>query len=183
MRPRPAVRAFTLIEVMITVVIVGVLAVIAAVGYRAWVRSSHTTEATDILSHIRSAEESFRAENGVYLDISTALDLGYLYPAKTPGAFTTAWGASCGFCSHQWSAINVEVNAPVAFGYAVYAPVDPTTPAPALKLNSGTAVAPITPGAPWYIAEAVADVNGDGIYTRIYAFSSTSTLLIDNEGN
>jgi hypothetical protein len=38
-------------------------------------------------------------------------------------------------------------------------------------------------GSPWYIVEAQGDINGDSVFTRVYGFSVTPQLLIDNEGN
>src|ERR1019366_3513006 len=60
-------RAFTLIEAMVVVILVGILAVVAGLGYRRWVRSSYMGEAQDMLTNIRMAEETFRSENGAYL--------------------------------------------------------------------------------------------------------------------
>jgi prepilin-type N-terminal cleavage/methylation domain-containing protein len=48
---------FTLVELMITVAIVGVLAVLANVGYRRYTRNAKTGEATTIIAAIESAEE------------------------------------------------------------------------------------------------------------------------------
>jgi Tfp pilus assembly protein PilE len=171
---------------MVVVVVIGILAMLAAVAYRSWIRTSHMAEAEDMVAHIRAAEESFRAENGAYLDINGALDLDHLYP-RNPGAYKTAWGAPCttSVCpKHQWTALAVAPQGPVAYGYAVWAGDPNTAPPPSLTLTK-------TPqpnlggmnGQPWYIVEAVGDTDGDGVYTRIYGFSTTTTLLIDNEGN
>src|SRR5579859_4920132 len=111
-------RAFTLIEAMIVVVIVGILAVVATVAYRKWILSSYVGEAHDMLGNIRVAEEAFRAENTGYLNVSNDLTPNSLYPSTTPnGNLKTAWGANPG----QWAALNVNPNAPVRFGYAVIA--------------------------------------------------------------
>ncbi len=179
-----AVRGFTLIEAMAVVVIVGVLAVLAVTSYRAWIRTSYMAEAEDMIAHIRSAEESFKAENGTYLNVSGGLDLGNLYPATTPGAFKTAWGGACATCARPWSYLNVAPQAPVAFGYALIADNTGTNAPPNLVVTKSTApnLSGMT-GKPWYIVEAVGDINGDGIYTRIYGFSSSTTLFVDNEGN
>jgi hypothetical protein len=138
-------------------------------------------EAYDLIAHIRSAEESFKAENGVYLDISGALDNQHLYPAAPPGAFKTAWGGPCALCTHPWTSLTVQPQAPVAFGYALQAagtPIitltDPSTTPPNLTVLMSQ---------PWYVVEAVGDINGDGIFTRVYGFSSTTQLLVDAEGN
>jgi prepilin-type N-terminal cleavage/methylation domain-containing protein len=185
MRGDRLARAFTLIEAMVVVVIVGILAVLAVVAYRRWVYTSYMAEAQDMIGHIRAAEESFHAENGVYLDVSGGLE-GHFYPVQTPGAFKTAWGASCTVCgTHQWTQLNVQPQAPTAFVYAVHADNSGVAPA----AGSIVLVSPNQPdfssmaGGPWYIAEAKGDVNGDGNFARVYGFSGTSQLLIDNEGN
>src|SRR5258708_39680807 len=100
-------RAFTLIEAMIVVVIVGVLAPLATVAYRKWVQGSRLAEAQDLVASIRTAEESFRAENGGYLNVSKALGPGNDYPAATPGSFKTGWGAACSTCvtPTSWQAL------------------------------------------------------------------------------
>jgi prepilin-type N-terminal cleavage/methylation domain-containing protein len=175
-------RAFTLIEAMVTVAVIGILALLSVVAYRGWIRSAYMAEAHDMVSHIRGAEEAYHAENGVYLNVSGGLE-GHLYPADPAGAFKTAWGAPCGTCVYQWTALNVQPQAPTAFVYAVQADNTGASP-PALVLTS-TPQPNLTPliGSPWYIIEAQGDINGDGIFTRVYGFSSTPDLLIDNEGN
>jgi type IV pilus assembly protein PilA len=181
-RPTAPVRAFTLIEAMVVVVIVGILAVVAVVGYRRWIRTTYMAEAQDMIAHIRASEESFRAENGVYLDVSGSLD--NLYPTTQPGAFKTAWGATCSNCTHQWSQLNVQPQAPTAYAYALVAggsqdalpTITVTPPATAPDISGLQA-------GPWYVVEAKGDVDGDQNFTRIYGFSSSSTLLVDNEGN
>lgn len=176
-------RGFTLIEAMVVVVVIGILALLAVVAYRSWIRTSYVAEAHDMISQIRSAEESFRAENNAYLDVTGGLDLGHLYP-RDPGAFKTAWGAQCTFCTHSFGALAVAPQGPVAFGYAVLADNTAKTSPPLLTLTKAPEpdLSGMT-GQPWYIVEAVGDVNGDKIYTRIYGFSASSTLLVDNEGN
>lgn len=171
---------------MIVVAVIGILAVLAIVVYRSWIRTSYMAEAEDMLSHMRSAEEAFHAENGVYLDISGGLDSSqYLYPASNPGSFKTTWGAPCSNCPHQWSQLNIQAQAPVAFAYALNADNSSTKPPPALTTTVAGSVPSMAAlqGAPWYIAEAKGDINGDGIYTRIYTSNASPQLFIDNEGN
>jgi Tfp pilus assembly protein PilE len=175
-----------LIEAMAVVLIVGILALLAIVAYRRWIYTSYMAEAQDMIGHIRAAEESFHAENGVYLDVSGGLE-GHFYPVMTPGAFKTAWGAACTVCgNHQWTQLNVQAQAPTAFVYAVHADASGQAPTAGTIVVTPPATEPSytsMAGGPWYIAEAKGDVNGDGVFTRIYGFSGASALLIDNEGN
>ena len=182
--PVSRARAFTLIEAMLVVMLVGILAMLATVAYRRWVRTAYIAEAHDMLSNIRSSEESFRAENGTYLNISNGLDLNYTYPATTPGAFKTAWGAACTTCTASWSTLNVEAKAPVAFGYAVVSDnqVSHGVGVPATISIDGASVNVTPPTYPAYAAEALGDIDGNQVYCRVYVFSSTNNFFVDKEG-
>jgi type IV pilus assembly protein PilE len=74
MRTRKAL-GFTLIELMITVVIVAILASIAIPSYTSYVLRSHRTEAKTVLLTMASMEERYLSTNGKYS--SLASDLGY----------------------------------------------------------------------------------------------------------
>jgi prepilin-type N-terminal cleavage/methylation domain-containing protein len=180
-------RGFTLVEAMMVVVIVGVLGLIASLGYRRWTHTAYLAEATDMVANIRAAEESFRAENGGYITISSSLGPGHDYPAATPGRFKSAWGGSCGGCVNQWSTLNVAPSGPVAFGYALVAANTATTgngsplPVPTLTLNGASMdLSAVVP--PWYVAEADGDLDGNGVFTHVYGLSATSQIYVDNEG-
>ena len=58
---------FTLVELMIVIIIVGVLAAAAVPIYTAYVRKARTSEAKATIGSIRSAEEVYFAEHGVFL--------------------------------------------------------------------------------------------------------------------
>ncbi len=175
-------RAFTLIEAMIVVVIVGILALVASVAYRKWVRNSYLGEAQDMLGNIRSAEETFRAENTGYLTISTDLtSKSSLYPTTNPiGNQKTQWGSAPG----AWASLNVNPSAPVRFGYAVVANNDGTVPLPAVTENGVAANLGTMQAQPWYAAVAICDIDSDGASpdTTIYAVSATNHLFMNNEG-
>jgi len=59
-------RGFTLIELMITVVIIGILSAIAVPAYRSYVQRSKRSEATSALLRIQAAEEKFFLQNNAY---------------------------------------------------------------------------------------------------------------------
>jgi type IV pilus assembly protein PilA len=185
----PAVRrarAFTLIEAMVVVALVGILAVVAGVAYRKWVLNSYVGEAQSMLGNIRSAEESFRAENSAYLNVSKDLTSASLYPMVSPiGNSKTGWGAACTVClTGSWDALNVNPNGAVRFGYAVIAD-NSNTNAPPTAIN-GTAVnLAVMQGQPWYVAEAICDLDSDSTSapsTTAYASSGTNQIVVLNEG-
>jgi prepilin-type N-terminal cleavage/methylation domain-containing protein len=66
MQRRP--RGFTLIELMMTVAIAGILAAILLPSYRNFVCRTHVTEAKTTLRAIYSYEEAYRSEYDHYLD-------------------------------------------------------------------------------------------------------------------
>lgn len=75
---------FTLVELMITIVIVSILASIAVPAYTHQIRKSRRTEARTALLELASREERFLAANNLYS--VTATDLGY-------GSIPTAVGS------------------------------------------------------------------------------------------
>jgi prepilin-type N-terminal cleavage/methylation domain-containing protein len=170
-------RAFSLIEAMVVVVIVGVLALLGTIAYRRWVHNAYLTEAQEMVANIRAAEESFRAENGGYLAVSGGLGPGNDYPAATPGKFKTSWGAAS-----PWLSLNVQPSGPLAFGYSLMADNKNPPGFGAIKVAGQTLVGADTMAAPWYMIEADGDMDGNGVFTKVYGMSATNRVFIDNEG-
>lgn len=83
---------FTLIELMITVAIVGILAAIAIPSYNAYVLRSHRTDARKALLDMASLEERYFSSNNAYS--SNPPDLGY--PAGLPVLISTDYSATIG---------------------------------------------------------------------------------------
>lgn len=81
-------RGFTLIEVMIVVVVIGILAAIAIPSYQHFVRNAERADGMSALMEIRTAQERWRANNPSY-----TADLAGLVPfgATSPdGLYTLA---------------------------------------------------------------------------------------------
>jgi prepilin-type N-terminal cleavage/methylation domain-containing protein len=66
---RPASRGFSLIELMIVVVILGILASLAMVGYRRYVGKARTTEAAAMLAEMAAKEQVYFLEFAQFLPL------------------------------------------------------------------------------------------------------------------
>jgi len=63
---------FTLVELMVVIIIVGVLAAAAVPIYSAFVKKARVSEAKASIGTIRAAEEVYWAENAVYLPLGAS---------------------------------------------------------------------------------------------------------------
>ncbi len=185
-------RGFTLVEMMIVVVIVGVLATLAVVGYRKLVNSSHVSEATNMVQNIRLAQEAYHSETQQYANISKNFPAGAsptsgLYPADPKYGIQTAWGAACGaLCGSNWdwNMLPLHVDAPVLFGYATIAgPANAPLGVTTLTVNGNAVTLPKSSPTDWYIIGAEADLDGDSkTVTDVFGTSWTNQIWVSNEG-
>ena len=83
--PRAAQRGFTLIELMITVVIVAIIAAVALPAYQDSVRKGRRSEAFNAISQVQQAQERWRSNNAQFT--TTLADLNA--SGTTPGGHYT----------------------------------------------------------------------------------------------
>jgi type IV pilus assembly protein PilA len=167
-------RAFTLIELAIVVTIVGVLAVIAVVGYRKITLSAKVTEAQNMISAIRIAQEDYKVERGIYADLTAAP----WCPSDGTVQGKTDWNTTA--CVPFWATLPVHVDGPVQFGYRTYAAPAAVPSYSWIDMSAGVTIAATRP---WYVIEAQADLNGDGIlFTQLVGTSFQNTIFTNQVG-
>lgn len=161
-------------ELAIVVVIVGILAVIAVVGYRRMILSAKLTEAKDVMSGIKIAQEDYKAERGVYANLgSTLCPTDGSQQVKTQWDNTTCLGGA-------WRQLPVHVDGPVQFGYATCAGTGATVdPCGATWVSGWNNQG----GKPWFTIYAQADLDGTGgTFTQLATGSGTNQIFTRNEG-
>jgi prepilin-type N-terminal cleavage/methylation domain-containing protein len=181
---RRKARGFTLVEMMIVVVIVGVLSALAVAGYRMLITSSHVTEAQAMVNNIAVAQEEYHSETQTYANVSNSLTS--YYPQSAPsGSTVTAWGAACGGqCTGlDWSVLPVHVDGPVYFGYATVAGPAGTNPPGGVVVNGQAVALPSPSPVDWFIVSAMCDLDGQGTpNTTVFRTSWQNTVMVSNEG-
>jgi type IV pilus assembly protein PilA len=185
-RRRLRERGFTLVELAIVVAIIGILAVLAVMGYRTVINSSRTAEPRQFVMAIRLAEESYKSETGAYASISPTITAADRCPtgAGITGAGMKKWGwnPACGTGANgPWSTINAIPDGSVMFGYAVVASSQGA--APVVMVAGNQAFPPTAFALPqqWYVVYAEGDTDDNAQVSKVSGNSLTKDLSVEEE--
>ncbi|MGB5810664.1 MAG: prepilin-type N-terminal cleavage/methylation domain-containing protein [Polyangiales bacterium] len=151
-------QGFTVTELMIAVVIMGVLATLAIPGFTSYIYKSRLTEATTFLGEIKQRQESYRDEFGRYLEV----DGGAWNPAAIP-TDPVSWTTTA-----DWTTLGAAPDAPTRFQYATEAGVPG---------DLGPAGSNLDGSDHWFVARAQGDLDEDGVPFQLEIYSAANNIF------
>jgi prepilin-type N-terminal cleavage/methylation domain-containing protein len=152
-------RGFTITELMIAVVIMGVLATLAIPSFTSYIYKARVTEATNFLGEIKQRQEAYRNEFGQYCAVD-GTDWGTYNPSSIPGINPVMWQSTA-----AWDQLGAEPDGPIRFQYATVAGFPGVSPPSGTNLDNDDH---------WFAARAQGDLDEDGqtFFLEIYSQST-----------
>ena len=191
-------QGFTLVELMIVVVILGILAAMGTVGYRKWIGRARSGEAVAMLAEMNSKEQSYKLEFATYLPLRADNKPDLPSPDEVESAFYPVSANSATFDSARtqttiadttkwptgWSAVGLR---PRDTGlYCTYLTNAGSAGNDTKNLKYGSVLIGTNTAAPWFYSLAACNLDPTPGYpdnVSIFALSSQSpTLRMFNEG-
>ena len=151
-------QGFTITELMIAVVIIGVLAMMAIPTFTSYIYKGRVTEATTFLGEIKQRQESYRSEFGQYCANNTTW--GSYNPSTLPGSDPVMWTSTA-----EWTQLGAAPDGPTRFQSGLIAG------APGVSAPSETN---LDDDDYWFAARAQGDLDGDttSFFLEIYSQST-----------
>jgi prepilin-type N-terminal cleavage/methylation domain-containing protein len=169
-------RGFTLVELLAVVVITAVLSLLAVAGFKRHMRSARGSEAVAVIEAIRSAQESYMAENKTYLNVSAPNNW---YPQVVPSNKRSAWINRLHTDFPLWARLAPAVKETVMFGYVVNAGLSDTK-IPKLQVAKGPDLS-APQAVDWYSIQAFGNVDGAGGPSLYATTSMTGELYFEGD--
>jgi len=170
---------------MVVLLIMGVLATIGFAAVRRHVRAAWGAEALGMVQSIRAAQERWRSENMMYLNVSSPGASWFpLDPTasgnenmRSPFFFPPGTGH---IDNDEWLALRPTVSGPVRFGYMVNAghPDQPMT----VPVAGPSVTWPSPPPDNWYVIQALGDTDANGVASYYRASNLGGDILVENAG-
>jgi prepilin-type N-terminal cleavage/methylation domain-containing protein len=203
----------TLVELMIVVVIIGILAAIAVVGYRKYIARARVSEANAMLAEFAAKEQLYFLDNGQYLEAhalfgevpsggyppnqttpaSTSEDVGDFWPVLDPNDFDSARHPGtiydgAGKIPTPWRVLGIRPRWNQLFCRYL---VNAGAPGSALPGTVGPTLWPAPPNVPWFYALAVCNLggvaqwpnSGGSVYVTVLALTHDSPAIRTTDEN
>lgn len=178
---------FTLVELMVVVVILGILSAIAMPIYQGSRRRAMAVEASDVLSNIVRAQEAYRAHFGTYSDVSHDETLSGSGEGTSGAEAGTDWWPRATTPNGQpfytglpasWNQLGMRPRDTVRFSYKTWSGNSNVVPSIGSSGDLGwSSLQPLERGI-WFYACARGDLDGDGVYSRIETSSLTPGVRV-----
>lgn len=167
-------RGYSLIELLLTVAMVAIIASLALLSYRKYLRSAGTAEAITTMNSIRASEASYKQETLAYLGCSASLTDYYPQTNGLANSKIWHWDQPAHPQYNCWKKLSVETDNVSRFGFAVVAGGAGQVMPPSSLTSQPAWPNPTT--APWYVIQAAGDRNDNSKY----ALFLTSSLATGN---
>jgi len=170
---------FTLVELMVVVVVLGILAAIAIYSYSKRAASAKASEVPGMFAEIKRAQLAYQAETGMFLSTSAAETTVYPALLATGEPKRKKWDPAVG---SAWA--NLGVRPPDTWNYCGYA-----TLAGSAGVAPGGAMGKAiynnqTPQTQWFYVVAICDLNAARATNTIYVSShDRETSVTYNDGD
>lgn len=165
------------------VAIVGVLATIGIASLRHFVFDSKIVEATSMIQSIRVAQESWKATNGSYFNVSQTLGNYYPVPAAEVGDVKRSFWQAVPTLEPRWRLLNPTIPGPVQFTYSVVAGAPSADPGAMPVLDLADPPTWSAPSEQWYVIQAIGDPDGNGLKTICASASISNDVVCQGEGS
>jgi Tfp pilus assembly protein PilE len=171
---------------MIVVVILGILASLASVGYKRYVARSRLAEAHGMLAELSAKEQLYFMETGAYVPARADNNLTQPSPNEAASAFIPIDPTASNFESARtahaistmptaWARIGLKPQWPALYcSYLVNAGGANQAPAGGI----GTQLWPATPAAPWFYAVAACNLNTTNDSSIPSSLPANATFLV-----
>jgi prepilin-type N-terminal cleavage/methylation domain-containing protein len=154
-------EGFTITELMIAVVIIGVLATLAIPSFTSYIYKARVTEAANFLGEIKQRQESYRNEFGQYCAVNGD-DWGTFNPATIPGTDPVMWTSTT-----EWDQLGASPDGPIRFQYATVAGFPGVAPPTGTNIDDDDH---------WFAARAQADLDEDTVEFFVEIYSQSNLL-------
>jgi prepilin-type N-terminal cleavage/methylation domain-containing protein len=179
----------TLVELMIVVVVIGILAALAVVGYRKYIARARLSEANAMLAEFVAKEQLFFLDNGVYLSAHADATAAEPAASENPGDFwphnpLNTWDSAreaapvllpTGLLPASWRRLGVRTRWNQLFcTYLVNSGTAGTAPPGPV----GATVWSVTPNVPWFYAVALCNLVGQAGWDTL---GQETTLILSHD--